>query len=91
LECRLQGNSNSGPVINFNIPNEVIQLFRPAAPAIPATIPVSVPALAPALHIPFNLPADSLDSASLIPADRVPGPEFSLDEFFLKYNVTDCV
>jgi len=89
LERRLRGNGNSGPVINFNIPNEVVQLFRPAAPAVPPTIPAPAPALAPALHI--NLPADSLDSVSLIPADRIPGPEFSLDEFCLKYNVTDRV
>jgi hypothetical protein len=87
IERRQRGNSNgsaAAPVINFNIPAEVIQLLRPsAAPATP---------VAPATpNQPLAAPTAFLASDTLIPADRTPGPELSLDNFCKIYHLTDGV
>lgn len=92
LEHRQCGNSTgsaAAPVINFNVPAEVIHLFRP--PAAPAT-PVTAVAAAPAIPIqPLAPPAFPMVSDTLIPADRAPGPTLSLDDFCKTYLLTDGV
>ena len=99
LDRRQRGSSNSGPVFNFNIPNEFAQLLRPPAPAVSAAIPVNpvpvpMPALAPTLvpaahNLIAHVPVSNL--VLLIPADRVSGPELLLDNFCLKYGLTESV
>ena len=92
LERCQRGNSTgsaAAPVINFNVPAEVIHLFRP--PAAPAT-PVTAVAAAPAIPIqPLAPPAFLMVSDTLIPADRAPGPTLSLDDFCKTYLLTDGV
>ena len=92
LKRRQRGNSTgsaTAPVINFNVPAEVIHLFHP--PAAPAT-PVAAVAITPATPIqPLVPPAFPMVSDTLIPADRAPGPMLSLDDFCKTYFLTDGV
>ena len=90
LEHHQRGNSLNGlvPVFNFNIPNDVFHIFKPptAVPVMP--VQGTAPALvAPVAHIPPQLSI----TETLVSADRVPGPELSLDEFGRMYCLTDGV
>ncbi|KIJ93076.1 hypothetical protein K443DRAFT_125727 [Laccaria amethystina LaAM-08-1] len=93
LEHHQRGNSTgsaTAPVINFNIPAEFIQIFRP--PAAPTATPLATAAAAaPATPIQPLTPPVFLPSGTLIPADRVPGPALSLDDFCKTYLLTDGV
>jgi hypothetical protein len=90
LECRQCGNStnSSAPVFNFNIPNDVFHMFKP-----PASVPVTpLQATAPALVTPIaHIPPQLSVTETLVSANRVPGPELSLDEFCRMYRLTDGI
>jgi hypothetical protein len=90
LERRQRGNSTNGsaPVFNFNIPNNVFQIFKP-----PAAVPVMpVQGTAPALVTPIaHIPPQLSLTENLVSADRVPGPELPLEEFCRMYRLTDGV
>lgn len=90
----------SSPVINFNLPGELIQLLRPApvlaAPAF-ESLARAAPILEPALPILSAAtaapvaPYSGLQDASLIPVNRIPGPELSLEDFCRSYRLTEGV
>ncbi|PPR01957.1 hypothetical protein CVT24_011106, partial [Panaeolus cyanescens] len=99
--CQRGSSGNNGPVINFNIPSEVVQLFCPGSLA---TAPISVPnaiapasaepvpvLLAPAATVLSNFVAITSTPDSLIPANHIPGPDLELSEFCVQYKVTECV
>jgi hypothetical protein len=89
-QCGNSTGSATAPVINFNIPAEFIQIFRP--PAAPTATPLATAAAAaPATPIQPLTPPVFLPSGTLIPADRVPGPALSLDDFCKTYLLTDGV
>ncbi|KIJ96795.1 hypothetical protein K443DRAFT_49260, partial [Laccaria amethystina LaAM-08-1] len=95
LQRRQQQTSNNGlaPVFNFNIPSEVVQMLRPST--IPPTpIPAASAALLPATPIQAVAPLASQPLVTpdmLIPINRLPGPELSLDNFCKTYRLTDSV
>ena len=83
LECRLRNAAPPAPatpVFNFNVPPDLITLFRePAHQPNQPQSGTSNSSFAPML------------SPMLLPSGRISGPDLSLSDFCIQYGITDSV
>ncbi|EDR13144.1 uncharacterized protein LACBIDRAFT_322604 [Laccaria bicolor S238N-H82] len=99
LKRRQHANTSNGsvPVINFNIPNNVFQIFKPPAavrvtPVQGTTLVTPVQGTASALVTPIAHISPQLSvTEMLVSADHVPGPKLPLEEFCRMYHLTDGI
>ncbi|KAF8833571.1 hypothetical protein BDN67DRAFT_985941, partial [Paxillus ammoniavirescens] len=77
-ERNQQAASNSGSVINFNIPPKLLTMFQPAN------------VVQPVEQQPFQTPQTD-SSQSLLPSTTGAGPDLSLDEFCILYSLSDDI
>ncbi|KAG1859228.1 hypothetical protein F4604DRAFT_1589111, partial [Suillus subluteus] len=70
----------SSPVINFNIPPDLLAMFRPPGEICDVQNVNTAPAA-----------AITSDQASLMPAGAQLGPDLSLDDFCAQYSLSDDI
>jgi hypothetical protein len=69
------GSSNTSPIFNISLGNDILDIFRPPPPPNPIPVPLSAPPV-------YNAP-----SSLLLHPSRVPGPDIPLSEFCEQYSL----